>query len=129
LSIKGQRYTWFRSALERGDLPGVRSAAAELPRINLADALGIVLLMADDDDAYERAATRWVARLASERPNVVHDLAATVGALQALAGARRAPRRAGRVVRPLPGRRGDRAARDAPLARRAEWRSSSSRAR
>jgi hypothetical protein len=71
-------------------LPGVRSAAAELPRIKLAGALGIVLLMADQDDvAYERAASRWVARLASECPNIgLQDLAATVGALQVLAGAR-----------------------------------------
>jgi len=33
----------------------VRSAATELPQINLADALAIVLLMAaDDDPAYAR---------------------------------------------------------------------------
>jgi hypothetical protein len=60
------------------------------PRINLADALGIVLLMGDHDDpVYERAAFRWVARLASERPNIgLQELAATVRALQALAGTR-----------------------------------------
>jgi hypothetical protein len=52
--------------VERGDLPGVRSAVIELPRINLADALAIVVLMAaDKDPAYERAATRWLARLAN----------------------------------------------------------------
>jgi hypothetical protein len=37
--------------LQRGDLPGARSAATELPQINLADALAIALLMAADDDA------------------------------------------------------------------------------
>ena len=52
-------------------MPGFRSAAAELPRTKLADALGIVPLMVDHDDAaYERAATRWVASLASERPSI-----------------------------------------------------------
>lgn len=68
----------------------MRSAAAELPQINLADALAIVLLMAaDDDPGYERAATRWLARLASERPSIgLKDLAAALGALQALGGAR-----------------------------------------
>jgi hypothetical protein len=71
-------------------LPGVRSAAIELPQINLADALAIVLLMAaDDDPAYERAATRPLTRLASERPSIgLQDISAAVDALQALGGAR-----------------------------------------
>ena len=67
----------------------MRSAAIELPRINLADALAIVLLMAaDEDPAYERAATRWLTRLASERPTVtLQDLAEAAAALLALRGA------------------------------------------
>lgn len=45
----------------------------------------MLLMAADDDPAYERAATRWLARLASERPSIgLQDLAAAVGALQAL---------------------------------------------
>ena len=89
MSIKGRPYTWLRASLERGDLPGVRSAATELPRINLADALAIVLLMAaDEDPAYERAAARWLTRLASERPTVtLQDLAEAAAALLALRGA------------------------------------------
>jgi hypothetical protein len=60
MSIKGHPNAWLRASLERGDLPGVRSAAAELPQVNLADALAIVVLMAaDEDPAYERAATRY----------------------------------------------------------------------
>ena len=108
VSIKGRPYTWLRASLQCGDLLGVRSAAAELPQINLADALAIVLLMAaDDDPSYERAATRWLARLASERPSIgLQDLAAAVGALQALGGGATRPRGAGRVVRPLRHRRG-----------------------
>jgi hypothetical protein len=90
VSVKGRPYTWLRASLQRGDLPGVRSAAIELRQINLADALAIVLLMATDDDpAYERAATRWLARLASERPSIgLQDIRAAVDALQALGGAR-----------------------------------------
>jgi hypothetical protein len=89
VSIKGRPYSWLRASLKRGDLSGVRAAASELPRINLADALAIVLLMAaTEDPAYERAATRWLARLASERPTVtLQDLAAAAAALLALRGA------------------------------------------
>jgi hypothetical protein len=89
---QGRPYTWLRASLERGDLPGVRSAAAELTQVSLADALAIVVLMAaDEDPAYERAATRWLARLASERPAIgLQDLAAVLAALQALVGAQAA---------------------------------------
>ena len=74
VSIKGRPYQWFKSALARGDLAGVRAAAAELPHINLTDALAICLLMGQHDDArFERAATRWLARLALERPTIGLD--------------------------------------------------------
>jgi hypothetical protein len=71
MSIRGRPYTWFKAALARGDLAGVRAAAAELPRLELADALAVCLLMGQrDDPAYERAATKWLARLALERPTI-----------------------------------------------------------
>ncbi len=72
LSIKGRRYTWLLAAIRRGDLAGVRAAAAELDHeVNLADALSIVLVMANRGDLrYDRAAVRWLARLACERPGV-----------------------------------------------------------
>lgn len=49
------------AAIRRGDLAGVRAAAAELGhQVKLADALAIVLVMADHRDRrYERAAVRW----------------------------------------------------------------------
>jgi hypothetical protein len=87
VSIKGHPYRWFTSALRRGDLVGVRAAAAELGhQVNLVDALSIVLLMADrEDDAFERAATRWLARFVVERPAVgLEDLRRGLVALQAL---------------------------------------------
>jgi hypothetical protein len=87
MSIKGHPYRWFSSALRRGDLVGVRSAAAELGhKVNLVDALSIVLLMADrEDEAFERAATRWLARLVIERPAVgLEELRFGLVALQAL---------------------------------------------
>jgi hypothetical protein len=86
VSIKGKPYAWFRAALERGDLLAVRAAAAELPRIDLADAAAVVALMASSaDPAFERAAVKWVARLATERPYLaLEDLADVVSALVAL---------------------------------------------
>jgi len=87
MSIKGRPYTWFRTALRRGDLAGVRAAAAELGHeVNLVDALGIVLLMAvRDDDAFDRAATKWLARFALERPAAgLDDLRLGLSALEAL---------------------------------------------
>ena len=87
MSIKGRPYTWFRSALRRGDLVGVRAAAAELGhKVNLVDALAVVLLMAArDDDAFDRAATRWLARFALERPAAgLDDLRLGLSALEAL---------------------------------------------
>jgi hypothetical protein len=88
VSIKGRPYTWLRASLQRGDLAGVRSAALELRQINLADALAIVLLMSTNQDpAYQRAATHWLVRLASERPSIgLQDLRIALDALQSLAG-------------------------------------------
>ena len=86
VSIKGSPYRWFESALRRGDLLGVRAAAAELPQVNLVDALGVVLLMAaKNDERYGRAATRWLGRLALERPATgLDDLRLGLTALEAL---------------------------------------------
>ena len=87
LSIKGSPYRWFKASLRRGDLAGVRAAASELGRnVSLVDALSIVLLMAaKDDEAFDRAATRWLARLALERPTAgLDDVRLGLTALEAL---------------------------------------------
>jgi hypothetical protein len=66
---KGGSYTRFRRALESGNLTLVRAAAAELPRVNLDDALRVCLLLRTADAAgYERAAIRWIGRFALEHP-------------------------------------------------------------
>jgi hypothetical protein len=86
VSIKGGPYANFRRALERGNLDVIRGAAAELPRVDLADALTIVLLMdSHDDRSFERAATRWLARLVLERPALrLAELRSAVSALESL---------------------------------------------
>ena len=71
MSVKGSSYAHFRRALSLGHLHLVRQAAAELPRVPLEDALTVVLLIArQEPERLERAAVRWLARLALERPKV-----------------------------------------------------------
>lgn len=67
VSIKGSPYTWFQASLERGDLAGVRAAAAELPKVRLDDALRVCLLVAEHEPhRLDRAAVRWLGRYALE---------------------------------------------------------------
>ena len=69
VSIKGSPYARFQRALQLGDLALVHVAAAELPRIDLDDALTICVLMArGHEPSFERAAVRWTARLCLEHP-------------------------------------------------------------
>jgi hypothetical protein len=69
VSSQGHPHAVFRRALQRGDLPAVRAAAAELPAVALGDALEIVcLILAQEPERFERAAVRWLARLLAERP-------------------------------------------------------------
>src|ERR687886_3083990 len=67
VSIDGSSYARFRRALAPGNLTLVRAAAAELPSINLDDALRVCLLLRTADAAlYERAVVRWLGRFALE---------------------------------------------------------------
>jgi len=68
VSIKGGSYARFRRAIETGNLTVVRAAAAELPRINLDDALRVCALFRADPSRYEAAVIRWLGRLCLERP-------------------------------------------------------------
>lgn len=86
MSIKGSSTAHFRRALQRGNMTVIRAAATELAQIGLADALAICLVMsAQDDEPFERAAARWLARFVVERPEVeLPDLRKALLALEAL---------------------------------------------
>jgi hypothetical protein len=86
VSVKGSPYARFQRALRLGHLDQIRDAAAELPQVDLVDALQVCLLMGAQRDArYDRAATRWLARFALERQGVtLDDVRAAVAALDAL---------------------------------------------
>ena len=86
MSIKGSPYARFVRALEVGKLSLVYAAAAELPRLNLDDGLRVLVLMAEQDrPRFDRAAVRWVARLALERRLGIDDLRAALAACELLA--------------------------------------------
>ena len=85
MSIKGRPGTWLTAALERGDLATAISEASELPRLNLSDALAIVLLMADaGHPSFSRAGAKWVARLGVEHQLGLEDLRYALEAVAAL---------------------------------------------
>jgi len=82
----GHAYTRFKRALGTGNLTLVRAAAAELPRVGLADALEVCLLLRDEaGDRFERAAVRWLGRFALEgREVTLEAIQAAAAALDAL---------------------------------------------
>lgn len=85
VSIKGSSYSWFRRAVDRGDLPLIRATAAELPAVNLQDALAILPVIAEQEpDLYERAACRWLGRLVLERSVTLEQVGVAVVALDQL---------------------------------------------
>jgi hypothetical protein len=96
MTSQGSPYARFQRALRIGRLSMVRAAAAELPQVDLTDALAICLLIErQDEERFERAAVRWLARLSLEAPTVgIEDLRQGLVAFEALpynpAGARQA---------------------------------------
>jgi hypothetical protein len=72
-------------ALQIGNPMLVRAAAAELPRIGLADAAAILLIIERaEPERYERTAVRWLAKLATEADVDLAGIGAAAIALEAL---------------------------------------------
>lgn len=82
----GHPHARLQRALDREDLPAAHAAAVDLGLVNLADSLRILLLIArKDPDRFERAAVRFLGRVASETPTLrLHDLTLLVGAVAGL---------------------------------------------
>jgi len=93
----GNPYSRFRRALQTGNETLVTTAARELPRIALDDALRICLVLrGGDPERYERAAVRWLGRFALEARDVtIDDLRLAANALDTL------PDRAGEAMERL----------------------------
>jgi len=77
----GSSYPRFQRALASGNLHLIRSAAAELPRVDLGDALAVCMAIREAEPArFERAALRWLARYAVEKAASVADVRAAAEA-------------------------------------------------
>lgn len=77
LTSQGSPYVRFRRALRTGNLTIIR-AAAELPRVDLGDALTDP---GTEPDRFERAALRRLARFAGEQAQTVADVREAVSAM------------------------------------------------
>jgi hypothetical protein len=86
MTASGSPYARFQRALATGNVDVVRMAAAELPRIGVAEAAAILLVIQRSDPGqYERAAIRWLGRLCLERTGVdLVDLSRAAAALDEL---------------------------------------------
>lgn len=75
----------FQRALATGNLHLIRSAAAELPRVDLGDALAVCLAIREaEPERFERAALRWLARYAVEKAGSVADVKAAAEAFSVM---------------------------------------------
>ena len=85
VSIKGSPHARLRRALLTGNMAVIEGAAAELPALDLADALRVLIVMGKvRDPRYERAAARWAARAASERRLSLADSRRVLALVEAL---------------------------------------------
>jgi hypothetical protein len=84
VTSQGSPYARFQRALTTGILLLIRATAAELPRVDLGDALSIcVAIRQSEPERFERAALRWIARFCVERRDVsLADLRAAAWAFE-----------------------------------------------
>lgn len=66
MDLSGSPLARFRDALASGDVALVVTAARQLSRLTLADALAVCLVLRSDDEQFPRWATRWHARFVTE---------------------------------------------------------------
>jgi hypothetical protein len=80
----------FRRPLDRGNVTETLSSAAELEHVDLADALGLCLLLADKEpQRFGRAVVRWHGRFYREAQVGLEEAKAVLAALALLAGERK----------------------------------------
>jgi len=83
---QGSVLTRYRRALERRHIFGAEIAAKEMAYVSLRDALGLLALYASEGSPkYDKAAVRWLGRLALEADDLsLDDVQLAAAALQAL---------------------------------------------
>lgn len=84
MTSQGNPWSRFQRALTTGNLTLVRAAAAELPRIGVAEAAAMMLVIQQvEPETYERAARRWLAMICEDRHAAI-DLLGVAQAAAAL---------------------------------------------
>ena len=66
VTAQGSPLTRFRRSLAVGDGAGAYAVPCELPKIDLAEALALTLLLTGDRELAERLSARWVSRFTAE---------------------------------------------------------------
>ncbi len=86
MTPQGSALARYRRAVERRHVFGAELAAREMGYVSLRDALGLLALYAaEDSPKYDKAAVRWLARLALESDDLrLGDIQLAAAALQAL---------------------------------------------
>jgi hypothetical protein len=85
MTSEGRPYARFPRALDVRSVMQAESAARELGRLGLLDALDyLVLLAAEAPDRYDRAAQRWLGRLLTESTLTSDEIAVASGCLRGL---------------------------------------------
>lgn len=72
MTSQGHDYAVFQRALRSGSAPLALAAARDLHHVSLDDALRLVLIL-EGHPLYERAAVRWLQRLAADTPTLGLD--------------------------------------------------------
>jgi len=86
VTSQGSPYGRFKRALATGNLALIRAATADLPRVDLGDALAVCMaIRAVEPQRFERAALKWIARYAVERAATVEDVGLAVDAFDLMA--------------------------------------------
>ena len=85
MTAHGTPLTRFRRAIEGRSILLAELAAREGGGLPLEDAVALVALYARlDDDKFDRAAVRWLARFAKERQPTLGEIQLAAGALTTL---------------------------------------------
>jgi hypothetical protein len=85
MTSQGTAHGRFQRAIQRRHIPHAEMAAREIGQLSLIDALALVACYArTGSPKFDRAAVRWLTRLAEERDATLRDVRLATAALEAL---------------------------------------------
>jgi hypothetical protein len=85
MTSQGSAHGRFQRAIQRRHVRAAEMAAKEMGQVSLIDALALVACYARaGSPKFDKAAVRWLARLAEERDATLRDIRLAANALEAL---------------------------------------------